>query len=170
MQITVKDCDLKVWAIILSNSPPLLSVGRLCRENGCRFVQEEEDAHIVLPNGKIIQCEVSSDVPYVTVATKSDKPELLSDDKSVWELVFKEENRNVADKKDVEKLRPPKKGSKRDDARFNSEPKDRRMGVADDITVGTSDEILEKMVLKERIDSGMNQSWVVQPLFLQPEG
>ena len=53
-------------ALIMKDSPPVLSIGRRCMQDGWSFVWEAYDApYVILPSGKIITCIVEGNVPYL---------------------------------------------------------------------------------------------------------
>ena len=48
----------------MKDSPPVLSIGRRCMQDGWSFVWEAEEApYVILPSGKIITCIVEGNVP-----------------------------------------------------------------------------------------------------------
>ena len=65
----VHDLGIKVKALLLSKSPPVLSLGRLCRQNGFRYIWEPYGAIPILEKGNIrVQCLPRNDVPFITSA------------------------------------------------------------------------------------------------------
>ena len=54
----VKVLDLSVKAIILSGSPPLLSLGLLAKEEGCNFTWDSSGPKVTSPSGKTLRCKI----------------------------------------------------------------------------------------------------------------
>ena len=53
-------------ALVMKDSPPVLSIGRRCMQHGWGFSWELGEApYVVLPCGKIITCIVDGNVPYI---------------------------------------------------------------------------------------------------------
>ena len=71
--VYVKELGMSVRAILLENSPPVLSLGRLCRKDGfeLRWAQGEtnpgNEPHL-LKNGQKYNLLFENDVPHVTAA------------------------------------------------------------------------------------------------------
>ena len=62
----IDDVGVKVWCLVLKNSPNLLSIGQLNKENGFRFIIDD-GMTVETPDGQIIHCEESCSVPILAV-------------------------------------------------------------------------------------------------------
>ena len=65
----------EVRAVELGNTPPLLSVGRRCLNDGYSFLWlSGENPYFVTSDGTIIRCLVSFGVPYIDTEDPRCKP------------------------------------------------------------------------------------------------
>ena len=82
-KVHVVELDVTVLAYILDGAPALLSLGRLCRENGYRYVWEETNPYLQKKGSdknERIYCKPVNDVPLITSAKeKTSKKDSGSD-------------------------------------------------------------------------------------------
>ena len=67
VEIRVRELKIKVRAIVLTDSPPVLSLGKLVEENGFDYIwRHGEDPILISPGGKSVRCQPSHNVPFIT--------------------------------------------------------------------------------------------------------
>ena len=67
VQIFIKDLGIFVWAMILEHVPPLISMGKLISELGCKYVWSASGPYIETRNKKRLDCRVNNNVPMIAV-------------------------------------------------------------------------------------------------------
>ena len=71
VDVYVQDLDLTVTALVLTDVPPILSLGKLVRSHGCVY-EWSKDYQVMRLDGREIECLVRSDVPIVAPALTND--------------------------------------------------------------------------------------------------
>ena len=69
VQVYIQELRLKLWALILDNTPCLLSMGRLCRQHGFTFTQEDANPPVLYKGDIRVYCQSTFDVPYITAGS-----------------------------------------------------------------------------------------------------
>ena len=74
VEVFSKDLGVTVTAYTLPKVPPVLSLGKLCRENGFRFHWEPNELPYLqhVKSGKIVQCDLDQDTPIVLPAIEGE--------------------------------------------------------------------------------------------------
>ena len=77
VDIYIDELDITVTCYIVENSPPLLSIGRLCRVNGYTFMQKgNEDPELIdAHNTMATQLKTKNDVPFLLPESTNEKLE-----------------------------------------------------------------------------------------------
>ena len=65
-KVKVMELDLTLWAIILKDSPCLISMGKLCRECGFTFKQIGANTPVLQKGRLIVECQTVYDVLFIT--------------------------------------------------------------------------------------------------------
>jgi hypothetical protein len=65
-KVKVMELDLTLWAIILKDSPCLISMGKLCRECGYTLTHEGAKTPVLTKGQLKVPCQTVYDVPYIT--------------------------------------------------------------------------------------------------------
>lgn len=80
-QIFIKELGIWVRAYILSNTPSLISLGKLCKDHGFKYVWDGVKQPFLQERhtGKRVHLQVTSDVPVVAPAQQASEP-CASDD------------------------------------------------------------------------------------------
>ena len=72
-EVYVHDLDTKVTCLVLPDVPPLLSMGKLVRDQGFEFRWQEEQPILVHPeSGEEILCSIGQNTPYLCPAESAD--------------------------------------------------------------------------------------------------
>ena len=67
LDISLAEVEIDIEPIVLPDSPPVLSMGRLIRRFGCKFYWcEEQGASLTLRDGRVVQLEAKDDVPVMS--------------------------------------------------------------------------------------------------------
>jgi hypothetical protein len=78
VEIYIPALQCKIMMYLVKGTAPIISIGKLVREQGYRYVwSPEREPYFELPNGKIVECSTAVDVPYVAAAvgnTQSSAP------------------------------------------------------------------------------------------------
>ena len=75
-KVKVPELNATVSPYLVQSSPPVLSVGLRCVEDGFDFIwrgSKNEKPHLVSPNGQVIELEVRDYVPYSYLCSKSNQ-------------------------------------------------------------------------------------------------
>ena len=64
-KVHVMELDLTLWAIILKHSPCLISMGKLCRENGFAFKQIGANTPVLQKGRLKVECQTVHDIPFI---------------------------------------------------------------------------------------------------------
>ena len=70
-KVHVVELDLSLWAIILKDSPCLISMGKLCREHGFTFMQIGANAPFLQEGRLKVECQTHHDVPLINPLTSN---------------------------------------------------------------------------------------------------
>ena len=76
VEVYSKDLGVSVIAYTLPKVPPVLSLGKLCREKGFRFCWEPDKLPVLqhVKSGRVIECSVDQDTPMVCLLYTSPSP------------------------------------------------------------------------------------------------
>jgi hypothetical protein len=95
-KVKIMELDLTLWAIILADSPCLISMGKLCRECGFTFKQEGANTPVLQKGRLKVECQTVYDVPFITPFGPSEargnpeekfKEDLASSEKAPEEII-----------------------------------------------------------------------------------
>ena len=70
-KVHVVELDLSLWAIILKDSPCLISMGKLCREHGFTFMQVGANPPFLQKGRLKVECQTHFDVPLINPSRRS---------------------------------------------------------------------------------------------------
>ena len=81
MDIYIYDLELTITALVAENTPCLISLGKLCMDNGYEYVWNSysDKPYLQKPGGKKVYCEVQQRCPSITV-TKAPHPSNTPED------------------------------------------------------------------------------------------
>ena len=65
-KVKVMELDLTLWAIILKDSPCLISMGKLCRECGFAFKQIGANTPVLQKGRLKVECQTVYDAPFIS--------------------------------------------------------------------------------------------------------
>jgi hypothetical protein len=65
-KIRVKELDIAVWAVVLPNTPAVLSLGCLVEEHDLTYIWKKgSPPRLILPTGRVVLCKPSHNVPHI---------------------------------------------------------------------------------------------------------
>ena len=71
VKVYIVELDLYLWASILTNSPCLISMGKLCREHGFTFTQVGASTPFLQKGRLKVECQTHFDVPLINPSRRS---------------------------------------------------------------------------------------------------
>jgi hypothetical protein len=73
VDVYVHDLDITVTALLVENSPPLLSLGKIVKDHKYKYIWDDfARPYLQRQGGKKIYCRPSQNVPLITPATQDD--------------------------------------------------------------------------------------------------
>ena len=70
-KVYIVELDLYLWALILKDSPCLISMGKLCREHGFTFTQVGANPPFLQKGRLKVECQTHFDVPLINPSRRS---------------------------------------------------------------------------------------------------
>ena len=72
--VFVEDLNIWIWAMLVVDSPAVISLGVLCQEHGFSYVWESGQQPRLIKGPKVIHCETDNFVPVVTLSVDQAAP------------------------------------------------------------------------------------------------